>query len=151
MVNLFFLCNVSIQINFKHKVNERWPISGQRSIEIGVLKDFTKFTGKHLFQEHLFYRTPPDVCFCFELKYLYYIQIIATKMKLLLSSCQEHCVKSVQIRGFFWSVFSRIRTEYGDLLRKFVLRNSVLRSDFKSVSDHFGALCIKRLSLIYNE
>ena len=24
-----------------------------------------------------------------------------------------HCVKSVQIRSFFWSVFSRIRTEYG--------------------------------------
>ena len=24
-----------------------------------------------------------------------------------------HCVKSVQIRRFFWSVFSRIRTEYG--------------------------------------
>ena len=23
-----------------------------------------------------------------------------------------HCVKSVQIRSFFWSVFSRIRTEY---------------------------------------
>ena len=23
------------------------------------------------------------------------------------------CVKSVQIRNFFWSVFSRIRTEYG--------------------------------------
>ena len=26
-----------------------------------------------------------------------------------------HCVKSVQIRSFFWSVFSCIRTEYGDL------------------------------------
>ena len=26
-----------------------------------------------------------------------------------------HCVKSVRIRSFFWSVFSRIRTEYGDL------------------------------------
>ena len=25
-----------------------------------------------------------------------------------------HCVKSVQIRSFFWSVFSRIRTEYGE-------------------------------------
>ena len=25
------------------------------------------------------------------------------------------CVKSVQIRSFFWSVFSCIRTEYGDL------------------------------------
>ena len=24
-----------------------------------------------------------------------------------------HCVKSVQIRSFFWSVFSRTRTEYG--------------------------------------
>ena len=29
-----------------------------------------------------------------------------------------HYVKSVQIRSFFWSVFSCIRTEYGDLLRK---------------------------------
>ena len=27
-----------------------------------------------------------------------------------------HCVKSVRIRGFFWSVFSRIRTEYGEIL-----------------------------------
>ena len=28
---------------------------------------------------------------------------------------QYHCVKSVQIRSFFWSVFSRIRTEYGNI------------------------------------
>ena len=27
----------------------------------------------------------------------------------------EHCVKSVQMRSFLWSVFSRIRAEYGDL------------------------------------
>ena len=27
------------------------------------------------------------------------------------------CVKSVLIRSFFWSVFSCIRTEYGDILR----------------------------------
>ena len=26
-----------------------------------------------------------------------------------------HCVKSVQIRSFFWSVFSHIRTEYGKI------------------------------------
>ena len=26
-------------------------------------------------------------------------------------------VKSVQIRSFFWSVFSRIQTEYGEILR----------------------------------
>ena len=27
----------------------------------------------------------------------------------------RHCVKSIQIRSFLWSVFSRIRTEYGEL------------------------------------
>ena len=26
---------------------------------------------------------------------------------------QQHCVKDVQMQSFFWSVFSRIRTEYG--------------------------------------
>ena len=31
---------------------------------------------------------------------------------------REHCVKSVHVRSFFWSVFTCIRTEYGDLLRK---------------------------------
>ena len=30
---------------------------------------------------------------------------------------KQHCVKSVQIRSLFWSVFSRIRTEYGEILR----------------------------------
>ena len=30
----------------------------------------------------------------------------------------DHCVKSIKIRSFFWSVFSFIRTEYRDLLRK---------------------------------
>ena len=29
-----------------------------------------------------------------------------------------HCVKSVQMRNFFWSAVSCIRTEYGDLPRK---------------------------------
>ena len=29
----------------------------------------------------------------------------------------EHCVKSVQIRSFFWSVFSRIQTEYWQIVR----------------------------------
>ena len=30
-----------------------------------------------------------------------------------------HCVKTVQVRSFFWSVFSHIWTEYRGLLRKF--------------------------------
>ena len=35
-----------------------------------------------------------------------------------MESQQAHCVKSIQIWSFFWSVFSRIGTEYGDLLYK---------------------------------
>ena len=29
-----------------------------------------------------------------------------------------YCMESVQIRSFFWSVFSCVRNEYGDLLPK---------------------------------
>ena len=32
-----------------------------------------------------------------------------------LSGMITYCVKSVQIRSYFWSVFSCIRIEYGDL------------------------------------
>ena len=33
------------------------------------------------------------------------------------SFCDQHCVKCVQIRSFFWSVFSRIWTKYREILR----------------------------------
>ena len=34
----------------------------------------------------------------------------------LISSFENFtCLKSAQIRSFFWSVFSRIRTEYGEI------------------------------------
>ena len=36
----------------------------------------------------------------------------------IVKSCELHCVKSVQIRSFFWSAFSCFWTEYGYLLRK---------------------------------
>ena len=34
-----------------------------------------------------------------------------------LEAPRSHNVKNVQIRSFFWSVFSRISTEYGEILR----------------------------------
>ena len=46
-------------------------------------------------------------------------------------SLRVHCVKSVQIRSVFWSVFPCIRTEYGDLLRK-------IRTRKNSVFGHFS-------------
>ena len=39
-------------------------------------------------------------------------------IKVALVMIGYHCVKSAQIRSFFWSIFSCIRTEYGDLFRK---------------------------------
>ena len=38
-------------------------------------------------------------------------------LKCSLQRYYMHCVKSVQIRSIFWSMFSRIRTEYGEILR----------------------------------
>ena len=52
--------------------------------------------------------------------YLYYNFLI--KVFLFLSS--SHCVKSVQIRSYFWAVFSCIRTEYGDLRSRIRTRNN---------------------------
>ena len=39
-----------------------------------------------------------------------------------------HCVKSVQIRSYFWSLFSCIWTEYGYLLRK-----SAIKSEYRKI------------------
>ena len=36
-------------------------------------------------------------------------------------SYELHCVKSVQIRSFFWSVFSCIQTEYGEIQKHRIL------------------------------
>ena len=40
---------------------------------------------------------------------------LATRSSLKKSKYNLYCVKSVQIRSFFWSVFSRIPTEYGKI------------------------------------
>ena len=37
-----------------------------------------------------------------------------------------HDVKSAQIWIFFWSVFSRIRAEYGDLLRRYIFHTAII-------------------------
>ena len=42
-------------------------------------------------------------------------EIMADLPKDRVSESPSHCVKSVQIRSFFWSVFSLIRTEYGEI------------------------------------
>ena len=48
-----------------------------------------------------------------------------------------HCVKSVPMRSFFWSVFSRIRTEYGEIL-VFSPNVGKYEPEKKSVFGHFS-------------
>ena len=48
--------------------------------------------------------------------------------------CNSHCMKSVQIRSFFWSVFSRIRTEYREILRIWTLFRQCFHKIFQNMS-----------------
>ena len=48
-------------------------------------------------------------------------------MRIKIKNLNKHCVKSVQIRSYFWSVFSCIRTEYGDLL------NLRIQSEYRKI------------------
>ena len=45
-----------------------------------------------------------------------------------------HCVKRVQTRSFFWSLFSRIRTKYGEILRFWTLHAVILSCDNEILS-----------------
>ena len=67
----------------------------------GVIKNFANFTGKHL---------SAGVSFIMKvqvswIKSNFYVHI--------------HCVKSVEIRSYFWSVFPYFRTKYGYLQSKY--------------------------------
>ena len=53
---------------------------------------------------------------------------------------KEHCVKCVQIRSFFWSLFSRIRTEYVEIrsMSPYSVRMRENSNQKSSVSGHFS-------------
>ena len=64
-----------------------------------------------------------------------------------LNDSESHCVKSIQIRSFFWSVFSRIRTEYREIrsiyehLSVFSLNARKYGAEKTSYLDTFHAVC----------
>ena len=49
---------------------------------------------------------------------IYKLNHLMISMEVVFCILEIHCVKSVQIQSFFWSVLSCIRIEYGDLLCK---------------------------------
>ena len=64
------------------------------------------------------------------------------------SFCIYPCLKIIQIRSFFWSLFSRIQTEYGEILRisgiQFECGKIQIRKN--SVFGHFSrSVCFKLL------
>ena len=68
----------------------------------------------------------------------------------------DHCVKSVQIRNYFWSLFSCTRTEYGDLRSRslYSVRIQENADQKYSVFGHFlrsGLLSIWIFSISYNK
>ena len=69
---------------------------------------------------------------------------------LVLSLLSYHCMKSVQIRNFFWSVFSCIRIEYGDFHSRSPysvrMRENTDQKNF--LSGHFSrSVCLSHSSL----
>ena len=62
------------------------------------------------------------------------------------STAKSHCVKSVRIQSYFWSVFSCIRTEYGDL-RRFQSEYRKIRTRKTPYLNNFHAVSTSRLRL----
>ena len=56
--------------------------------------------------------------FCWQVIWNIFTNIDHNPTSFLFLSILKHCVKSVQIRSLFWSVFPCIRTEYEDLRSK---------------------------------
>ena len=49
-------------------------------------------------------------------------------------SLPAHCVKSVQIRSFFWSIFFRIQAEYGSNAGKYGPEETSYLDNFHAVA-----------------
>ena len=68
---------------------------------------------------HYLIRNYAERVYCSPKPSTFYVRVSWPIFVLFLIPClMPHCVKSVQVRRFFWSVFSCIWTEYGDLLHK---------------------------------
>ena len=65
------------------------------------------------FDENLIFHILWKHSFVFQIIAFHNSQIVKTKICEIFGN--HHWVKSTQIRSFYWSVFSRIRTEYGEI------------------------------------
>ena len=74
----------------------------------------------------------PFICLLIN-NYAYHFGCIFELWKFDMKSGQ-HCVKFVQIRSFFWSIFPRIQSDYG---KTWTRKNSVFGHFLHSAVNHF--------------
>ena len=95
-----------LQFHFLSSVVIIYLLSTLNLSKLGLLvcgwKESTKIVSARKQQDMQF----PQTVFCVDYTLMSWNWILTDNI---------HCVKSVQIRSIFWSVFSCIRTEYGDL------------------------------------
>ena len=71
----------------------------------------------------------------------------------LMTICLYHCVKSLQIRSFFCSVYACIRTEYGEILliSLYSVRIRENTDQKNSVFEHFSRIvCVPEFKIFYS-
>ena len=66
----------------------------------------------------------------------FYLFLVRNFALQYLNLIKHHCVRSVQIRSLFWSVFSRIRTEYGEIRSIFPCSVQMLENADKNNSKY---------------
>ena len=99
-------------LSFQNMYYYFWMISWIKKVnKFQIAKDQPQGVAQHLLNF-----LPISTWRC--LKKCYLQKTACTSRKLIFAKI-FHCVKSGQIRSFFWSVFSRIRTEYGDSRSEF--------------------------------
>ena len=68
------------------------------------------------------------------------------KISFILYRYYKHCVKSVQIRSFFWSIFSRIWNEYGDLRSKSPYSVQIRENTDQKKTPYLDIFCAVKLT-----
>ena len=87
-------------------------------IDVFKMSDFYKGLSplKLFLAVEFFWGLGLEVCFLVK-RELFHKHCIRLLLLFTKAAKNGHCVKSVQIRSFLWSVFSRIRTKYGEIFR----------------------------------
>ena len=118
----YFWCTLFIEPKTFHMVVFNWRLKVVPYQNIPI-RQTRKTCNKRKYPSYINIKSNQMKCIYiksnkWKIKFKIFEFVINSRLKTFLCFKRLHCVKSVQIRSYFWFVFSYIRTEYGDLLRK---------------------------------